>query len=85
MNSCFSRAWLTPLTHCLDDRFVSGLWKDMVDSTKKSPLQFTPSCFWAEEKSLGTQRADFFTRPKSSLRMAWMVLIGSPWQQALGL
>ncbi len=39
-------------------------------SAKKSPLEATLSSFCSEDNSLGTQRADFFTRPKSSLRMA---------------
>ncbi len=42
------------------------------------PLQSTFSCFLAVESNLVKQQADFFTKPKLSLRMAWTNPTGSP-------
>jgi hypothetical protein len=41
--------------------------------SKKLPLHFTLSCFWAVDSNLETQGADFLTRPKSSVRVAWTI------------
>ncbi len=48
-------------------------------SDKKAPQVLTLSFFMSWLRSLGTHRADFFERWRSSWRVAWIILVDTPW------